>query len=85
SSWVVFEGSDLDIPSLIEEKIEQLGSSDEAINHIEFSKQIIAKGYYHKIGTLRWAEQSLVQRFEQEQKTQIVANRKEEFANMLLL
>ncbi|MCV6039412.1 hypothetical protein OFP00_40670, partial [Escherichia coli] len=44
-----------------------------------------AKGYYHKIGTLRWAEQSLVQRFEQEQKTQIVANRKEEFANMLLL
>ncbi|ELA7189548.1 hypothetical protein RAL72_002794 [Vibrio alginolyticus] len=85
SSWVVFEGSDLDIPSLIEEKIEQLGSSDEAIYHIEFSKQIIAKGYYHKIGTLRWAEQSLVQRFEQEQKTQIVANRKEEFANMLLL
>ncbi|WMN82029.1 hypothetical protein [Vibrio parahaemolyticus] len=85
SSWVVFEGSDLDIQSLIEEKIEQLGGSDEAINHIEFSKQIIAKGYYHKVGTLRWAEQSLIQRFDQEQYTQILASRKEEFANMLLL
>ncbi|WP_025586934.1 hypothetical protein [Vibrio parahaemolyticus] len=85
SSWVVFEGSDLDIPSLIEEKIEQQGSSNEAINHIVFSKQVIAKGYYHKIGTLRWAEQSLIQRFDQEQSTQTLAHRKEEFANMLLL
>lgn len=85
SSWVIFEGSDLDIPSLIEEKIEQLGSSNEAIEHILFSKQIIAKGYYHKVGTLRWAELSLVQRLNQEQISKTLTCRKDEFANMLLL
>lgn len=85
SSWVVFEGSDLDIPSLIEEKIEQQGKSNEAINHIVFSKQIIAKGYYHKVGTLRWAEQSIVHSFDKQVAEQIVTQRKGEFANMVLL
>jgi hypothetical protein len=85
SSWVVFEGSDLDIPSLIEEKIEQQGSSNEAINHIVFSKQIIAKGYYHRVGTLRWAEQSISHHFDDELAEQLIAQRKGEFANMVLL
>ncbi|MET2946691.1 hypothetical protein ABXV18_01205 [Vibrio owensii] len=85
SSWVVFEGSDLDIPSLIEEKIEQQGSSNEAINHIVFSKQIIAKGYYHRVGTLRWAEQSISHHFDDEFAELLIAQRKGEFANMVLL
>lgn len=85
SSWVVFEGSDLDIPSLIEEKIEQQGASNEAINHIIFSKQIIAKGYYHKIGTLRWAEQSICHHFDDELAEHLIAQRNGEFANMVLL
>ncbi|MDN2483442.1 hypothetical protein [Vibrio agarivorans] len=59
SSWVVFEGSDLDIPSLIEEKVEQLQNTNEAIAHINFADQVIAKGHYHTSGTLRWAEQAL--------------------------
>lgn len=85
SSWVVFEGSDLDIPSLVEEKIEQLGSSNEAINHIVFSKQVIAKGYYHKVGTLRWAEQSISHHLDDELADKLISQRKGEFANMLLL
>lgn len=85
SSWVVFEGSDLDIPGLIEEKIELQGDSIEAINHIVFSKQIIAKGYYHKVGTLRWAEQSIARNFTAEDSSRIIALRKGEFANMILL
>ncbi|MHA7590183.1 hypothetical protein ACX15B_27815 (plasmid) [Vibrio harveyi] len=85
SSWVVFEGSDLDIPSLIEEKIEQQGTSNEAINHIVFSKQIIAKGYYHKFGTLRWAEQSISDNFDDEFAQHLIAERKGEFANLVLL
>lgn len=85
SSWVVFEGSDIDIPSLIEEKIEQQGSSNEAINHTVFSKQIIAKGYYHKVGTLRWAEQSISHHFDEEFAENLITNRKGEFANMILL
>lgn len=85
SSWMVFEGSDLDIPGLIEEKIEQQGQSNEAIKHIVFSKQVIAKGYYHQIGTLRWAEQSIINSFDLDIGRQMIAQRKGEFANMVLL
>lgn len=85
SSWVVFEGSDIDIPNLIEDKIEQQGKSNEAINHIAFSKQIIAKGYYHKVGTLRWAEQSISYHFDDELAKRLIGQRKGEFANMVLL
>ncbi|PNH95612.1 hypothetical protein [Vibrio diazotrophicus] len=85
SSWVIFEGSDLDIPSLIEEKIEQQGDSNEAINQILFSKQIIAKGYYHKKGTLRWANLSISQRFDKDEINKAVEQRREEFANVVLL
>ncbi len=60
SSWVVFEGSDLDIPSLIETKIEQLQNNDEAISYIDFTDQVIAKGHYHTSGTLRWAEKKII-------------------------
>lgn len=85
SSWVVFEGSDLDIPSLIDEKIEQQGESNEAINHIVFTKQVIAKGYYHKVGTLRWAEQFVTHSFSEQLADQIISQRKGEFANMVLI
>ncbi|QKN83447.1 hypothetical protein [Scandinavium goeteborgense] len=60
SSWVVFEGSDLDIPALIENKMEQLQDTDEAISYISFSEQVIAKGHYHTFGTLRWAEKKIL-------------------------
>jgi len=60
SSWVVFEGSDLDIPTLIQTKIEQLENTDEAISYIDFADQVIAKGHYHTSGTLRWAEKKII-------------------------
>lgn len=60
SSWVVFEGSDLDIPTLIENKVEQLQNSNEAIEFIGYTDQIIAKGHYHTAGTLRWAEKKII-------------------------
>ncbi|WP_107851508.1 hypothetical protein [Oceanimonas marisflavi] len=85
SSWVIFEGSDLDIPGLIEEKIEQQGDSMEAISHVVFSKQIIAKGYYHKVGTLRWAEQSIAYNFSSQDAAKLIAQRNGAFSNMVLL
>nr|VVV06591.1 hypothetical protein AW0309160_04085 [Aliivibrio wodanis] len=85
SSWVVFEGSDLDIPSLLENKIEQLTNSNESIEHIAFSKQTMAKGHYHTIGTLRWIEQSLSQQIESIDLGKLQANHKGEFANFILL
>ncbi|MEZ8462807.1 hypothetical protein AB6D04_01005 [Vibrio splendidus] len=68
SSWMVFEGSDLDIPSLIEEKVEQIKDVQEAITHAKFQSQVIAKGHYHTTGTLRWAEQNLVTNLEELEK-----------------
>ncbi|WP_063649898.1 hypothetical protein [Aliivibrio fischeri] len=85
SSWVIFEGSDIDIPSLLENKLEQLVNSSESIEHINYSQQSMAKGHYHTIGTLRWVEQSLAQQIESIDISKTKANRKGEFANFILL
>ncbi|OBU40712.1 hypothetical protein [Photobacterium damselae] len=85
SSWVIFEGSDLDIPALLEDKIEQLTNSNEAIENIKFSKQIIAKGHYHTLGSLRWAEQSLLQNLDCIDLGKIKSQQKDGFASFILL
>ncbi|TLS74438.1 hypothetical protein [Photobacterium damselae] len=85
SSWVIFEGSDLDIPALLEDKIEQLANSNEAIENVKFSKQIIAKGHYHTFGSLRWIEQSLLQNLDSINLSKIESQQKGEFANFILL
>ncbi|KJF81619.1 hypothetical protein [Photobacterium angustum] len=85
SSWLIYEGSDLDIPSLLEDKIEQLTKSNEAIENIKFSQQIIAKGHYHTFGNLRWAEQSLLHHLDSIELDKITPLTKGEFANFVLL
>lgn len=85
SSWDVFEGSDLDIAALVEEKIEQLQNSNEALQRINYSSQVIAKGHYHEFGTLRWASQSVALQLSSIDVTSIVKSRNGEFANFLLL
>lgn len=62
SAWVIFEGSDLDIAKLLEQKIEQISdNSNEVITSIYFSHQIMAKSHYHLQGSMRWCEQLIVQ------------------------
>ncbi|MEZ8082738.1 hypothetical protein [Enterovibrio norvegicus] len=85
SSWVVFEGSDLDIAGLVEEKIEQLQNSNESIERINFSSQVIAKGHYHEFGTLRWASQTVAQQLSHVDVDSLIKARNGEFANFLLL
>ncbi|MGJ5722171.1 hypothetical protein ACSBQN_16315 [Morganella sp. B601] len=85
SSWVVFEGSDLDIAGLVEEKIEQLHNSHEAIERINFSSQVIAKGHYHEFGTLRWAAQTIAMQLSYIDIPTLIGSRSGEFANFLLL
>ncbi|MGL5335976.1 MAG: hypothetical protein ACRC9R_07515, partial [Enterovibrio sp.] len=85
SSWVVFEGSDLDIAGLVEEKIEQLQGSNEAIQRINFNSQVIAKGHYHEFGTLRWAAQTVVAQLHNVDIDALVNSRSGEFANFVLL
>ncbi|MGR5551383.1 hypothetical protein ACPV5Y_02390 [Vibrio alfacsensis] len=85
SSWDVFEGSDLDIAALVEEKIEQLQNSNEALQRINYSSQVIAKGHYHEFGTLRWASQSVALQLSSIDVTGLVKSRNGEFANFLLL
>ncbi|WP_413479517.1 hypothetical protein [Vibrio hibernica] len=60
SSWMVFEGSDLDLQGLVESTMEQINDPAEAIDYIQYANQIIAKGHYHTTGTLRWAEQRII-------------------------
>ncbi|WP_336223715.1 hypothetical protein [Enterobacter bugandensis] len=85
SSWVVFEGSDLDIAGLVEEKLDQLHNSHEAIGRINFSSQVIAKGHYHEFGTLRWAAQSVAMQLSSIEISSLLTSRNGEFANFLLL
>lgn len=85
SSWVVFEGSDLDITGLVEEKIEQLSQSTEAVDRLHYSAQVIAKGHYHEFGTLRWAELSVVNRLQGLNVTELETQRHGAFANFILL
>ena len=85
SSWVIFEGSDLDIASLVEEKVEQLHRSHQAIERINFSSQVIAKGHYHEFGTLRWAAQTVAMQLSHIDINTLITSRNGEFANFLLL
>lgn len=85
SSWDVFEGSDLDIAGLVEEKIEQLQNSLEALERINYSSQVIAKGHYHEFGTLRWASQSVALQLSSVNVANLTKSRNGEFANFLLL
>lgn len=85
SSWVVFEGSDIDIAGLVEEKIEQLHNSHEAVERINFSSQVIAKGHYHEFGTLRWAVQTVAMQLSYIDIPALISSRSGEFANFLLL
>nr|WP_159466399.1 hypothetical protein [Scandinavium goeteborgense] len=85
SSWVVFEGSDLDIAGLVEEKIDQLHNSHEAIERINFSSQVIAKGHYHEFGTLRWAAQTVAVQLSHIEINTLITSRNGEFADFLLL
>jgi len=85
SSWVVFEGSDIDIAGLVEEKIEQLQNSHEAVERINFSSQVIAKGHYHEFGTLRWATQTVSMQLGYIDIPALLRSRSGEFANFLLL
>ncbi|MFS1982712.1 hypothetical protein BCU00_002195 [Vibrio breoganii] len=85
SSWVIFEGSDIDLPTLLEEKIEQLSSSSEAIEHIEYSQQTMAKGHYHLTGSLRWVEQTLCQNLALLDLDKLTESKLGEFAHFVLL
>ncbi|ANU39357.1 hypothetical protein [Vibrio scophthalmi] len=85
SSWVVFEGSDIDIAGLVEQKIEQLHNGNEAVERINFSSQIIAKGHYHEFGTLRWAAQTAAMQLSSFDIPALIRSRSGEFANFLLL
>lgn len=85
SSWVIFEGSDLDLPSLLEEKIEQLENSHEAMEHLAYSQQVMAKGHYHMTGSLRWIEQTLKQNLALVDLEGLNATQGGEFAHFILL
>jgi energy-coupling factor transporter ATP-binding protein EcfA2 len=60
SAWAIFEGADIDISELVEEKVEQLAGDDSWIENLEYSNYVIAKRHYHEFGVLRWMSQRLI-------------------------
>ncbi|MGO4998458.1 hypothetical protein [Oceanisphaera sp. W20_SRM_FM3] len=86
SAWVVFEGSDLDVLSLLNNKIGQLTDNDESnvIDYIDYSQQIIAKGHYHTTGVLRWAGKLIRNDFTHSEAKNIIESREGEFSNFIL-
>lgn len=87
SAWVVFEGSDLDVLSLLNKKIEQLTDNDDSniIDYINYSQQIIAKGHYHTTGVLRWSGKMIRNNFTYSDVKNIIENRDTEFSNFILV
>lgn len=85
NAWVIFEGSDIDIPTLLDKQIEQLSNSNEAIANLDFHQQIMAKGHYHTTGSLRWAEQVVKQNLAQVDFDKLLTSDSGEFAHFILL
>ncbi|WP_137227205.1 hypothetical protein [Shewanella sp. MEBiC00475] len=56
----VFQGSDIDINSLISERVEVLSEGVDWTTACDLPQSILATAHYHKTGTMRWATTKLI-------------------------
>lgn len=56
----VFQGSDIDINSLISERIEAVSEGVDWTTVCDLPQNILATAHYHKTGTMRWATTKLI-------------------------
>ena len=85
SAWAIFEGADIDISELVEEKIEQLSTDDSWIENLEYSNYVIAKRHYHEFGVLRWMSQRLVRNTGYLSSQEIVSKNDGAFASFVMI
>lgn len=59
-AFFVFQGSDIDVQALTEEKVELLKSGLDWTSVCQTSRRILASRHYHKDGVMRWADINFV-------------------------
>lgn len=59
-SWAIFEGADINIVELLEEKLETIKLDDSWLDQIGYNSYSVAKAHYHKTGVMRWANLQIV-------------------------
>ena len=84
SAWAVFEGSDFDLESMLEEKRDALEFDDGWTKELDHRRFIIAKRHYHEKGTLRWLDQRIALSIGESDKERW-KSRNDAFASFLLL
>jgi energy-coupling factor transporter ATP-binding protein EcfA2 len=67
----VFQGSDIDINSLITERIEALSQGVDWLSVCDLPQNILATAHYHHTGTMRWATTKLVANIDSSQLAQM--------------
>ncbi len=60
NGYFIFEGSDIDINSLIKNQKEKLKSGVDWTSVCDVSSSILATSHYHKTGTMRWANKLII-------------------------
>lgn len=62
--FFIFEGSDIDINSLINHQKSKLEAGVDWTSVCEISDSVLATSYYHQTGTMRWANKTLISSIE---------------------
>ncbi|WP_409439572.1 hypothetical protein [Psychromonas sp. GE-S-Ul-11] len=60
----VFQGSDIDIHSMVVERIESISQGVDWTKVCDIPQSILATAHYHKSGTMRWANTKLINKIE---------------------
>jgi len=60
----VFQGSDIDINSLVVERIESISQGVDWTSACNIPQNILATAHYHKFGTMRWARTQLINKID---------------------
>jgi energy-coupling factor transporter ATP-binding protein EcfA2 len=66
NGYFIFEGSDIDINSLIKNQKEKLESGIDWTSVCDVSTSILATSHYHQTGTMRWANKLIINTVDKE-------------------
>jgi hypothetical protein len=67
NGYFIFEGSDIDINSLIQEEKQKLAAGIDWTSQCDLTNhKVLATSHYHKTGTMRWANKLIVNRVDEQ-------------------
>ncbi|WP_438863886.1 hypothetical protein [Neptunicella sp.] len=71
NGYFIFEGSDIDINTLIKQQKEKLESGIDWTTVCDLTDSVLATSHYHKAGTMRWANKLLINKVDNKLLTSI--------------